>query len=214
MKKGVFIEQVRRRIYGGKLTQDAQIRVGDLWYLVDQCIAQLAVMNYQINKQAGITALSPEFLVSYEITLKLDSGRNRMYADLPSKPISLPFSCWEIIPKQDSHSAYIPQRPGTNSLFRGLEAHDLETQKGFEVEGTRVWFNHNVDRTNKGEVLIARLPASAEALEEDQEMPVPKDYEKRLLDMVEQEVYRQLGVKPDEGNDDIDERLGVPTTND
>lgn len=90
MQRIAYIERIRRIIYGGAPSDDAQITVGLVNNLIPDAIASAAAYNYNDNvKMQGVEVVSNSFYTTYKGIPVTFDGNFIYRVELPEIPVGL-----------------------------------------------------------------------------------------------------------------------------
>ncbi len=140
----------------------------------------------------------------YDIPVE-KNPRGRYYIKIPSSSISLPFGVDIKRVGTDDGMGFIPTQNGFNDLYKGLAASTLENQIGYFKSGINIMFV-NMDASNNPKRVNIDMVVPFGALDEDDEINIPKDMEAKVIEVVFMLFAKTLQIPVDEINNSIDNK--------
>ena len=202
LTKRQLAEQILRILHGGDVSDDVQIDERELYAAINQSLSRIIAEQLKADKSGNIS-ISGDFITPvYDVPVKFDTKRNRWYSDIPVRYVQLSedLGMYQVSPMQDEQNSFVRVQPSFLSLFRGMSVLNLAGNTGFYVEKDRIFYvNFNIKY--KDMLVLLKVVAAAEAFGEDDEIPVPSEFEDRLRDMVVERYAMQRQVPVDKAND-------------
>lgn len=195
-------EQALREINKGNQGPNEDIQVQDLLIAVTQAFGSAVKSSYFINKADGVSEVSGTFIYSFKNQpVILDADLNVYYTELPSSYIDIPnesgieyvgtMLSGSDVQSQSEPMVRVPN--GFVQLSRNLAVENLQTRKGFYVEGNRIVYIRMTPEQAALNVLI-KLAVSLEGIDEDTLINIPPDIQDQIITSVVQKylVVKQL----------------------
>jgi hypothetical protein len=152
-------------------------------------------VDYFQSMDAAEREISPD-LLSVSDPLPVLKDDTSEYAELPWPVLRLPRNAGlqHVGPVKDRFMAFIPTRPGDQSLLRNHHSFHTEGMPSYWQEGTKVRMVKPV-KFRYPDLVAIGIRASA-SFEEDEELTLPADAESVLV----QKAFEQLLQRPPEDN--------------
>ena len=205
MTRKVLIEQIRRMLYGGVPTDDANITEKEINLYINEALAYMAKVNYTDSiKLDGIETVSDVFYLTFKnlaITRDTDTGYYSL--DLPQVPLGLArgygISTVTFPTSTGLAKSPIPISP------RELDYVDQLKQPPSKIfywaEGKKLWFKSYTNLV--GKFAIVRM-VSTETADLDAEINVPQEYITDIINLVMNQLRTRKGSPQDSTNDGLD----------
>jgi len=195
-------EQVQKlygqKVVGGKISRQEAILAAS------QATNKILRDLIYANKSQGIDTIPYECFREYVLPIQKDIFRNKWYAKLPIRTLESLLNnmgIYHVAPASDIDELMVPLDAGFNSMFRGLDAFQLEGRLGYIPEKDRVYIQGaDFDEEFK---LFVRLIPDATSLSADDDMPAPADLEYEIIQLALQLLSIQIQVPRDNQNDGV-----------
>ena len=205
MTRKVLIEQIRRMLYGGIPTDDANITEKEVNLYINEAMAYMAKVNYTDSiKLDGIESVSDSFYLTFKnLTITRDSDTGYYSLDLPQAPLGLARG-YGISTVTFPTSTGLAKSPIPISV-RELDYMDSLKQPPSKIfywpEGKKLWFKSYTNLTGKN--AIVRM-VSTESANLDDELNVPQEYITDIINLVMNQLRPRKGAPQDSTNDGLD----------
>lgn len=158
--KQAYAEQLIKTINGGNYTSDSKITMRQAMRYVGQARDTLVTKYLWQTDYEMEDYLYGGFVVSYTVTTKKDTLRNKHYAELPAKPIWLPNNegILQVSFPQDEVNGFIPMPTVSMQIYGALDASFLEGNLGYYPEKDRIYL-YGLEESDC-ELLIKMIPDS------------------------------------------------------
>lgn len=205
MTRKVLIEQIRRMLYGGVPTDDANITEKEINLYINEALAYMAKVNYTDSiKLDGIETVSDVFYLTFKnlaITRDTDTGYYSL--DLPQVPVGLARG-YGISTVTFPTSTGLAKSPIPISV-RELDYMDSLKQPPSKIfywpEGKKLWFKSYTNLI--GKLAIVRM-VSTENSDMDAELNVPQEYITDIINLVMGQLRPRKATPQDSTNDGLD----------
>ena len=205
MTRKVLIEQIRRMLYGGVPTDDANITEKEINLYINEALAYMAKVNYTESiKLDGIETVSDVFYLTFKnlaITRDTDTGYYSL--DLPQVPLGLARG-YGISTVTFPTSTGLAKSPIPISV-RELDYMDSLKQPPSKIfywaEGKKLWFKSYTNLV--GRLAIVRM-VSTETSDLDAELNVPQEYITDIINLVMGQLRPRKATPQDSTNDGLD----------
>lgn len=205
MTRKVLIEQIRRMLYGGVPTDDANITEKEINLYINEALAYMAKVNYTDSiKLDGIETVSDVFYLTFKnlaITRDTDTGYYSL--DLPQVPLGLARG-YGISTVTFPTSTGLAKSPIPISV-RELDYMDSLKQPPSKIfywpEGKKLWFKSYTNLV--GKFAIVRM-VSTENNDMDAELNVPQEYITDIINLVMGQLRPRKATPQDSTNDGLD----------
>lgn len=205
MTRKVLIEQIRRMLYGGVPTDDANITEKEINLYINEALAYMAKVNYTDSiKLDGIETVSDVFYLTFKnlaITRDTDTGYYSL--DLPQVPLGLARG-YGISTVTFPTSTGLAKSPIPISV-RELDYMDNLKQPPSKIfywpEGKKLWFKSYTNLV--GRLAIVRM-VSTETSDLDAELNVPQEYITDIINLVMGQLRPRKATPQDSTNDGLD----------
>lgn len=185
-------EKIARQVIhlnsGGAITGERnRFDVRYIMSFIEPALNYLIQKYFFTSRNEDSYQIPDEFITSfYEVPILLDNSRKLYYSDLPGSIISLPDDrgLRHVSPMEDETDQFIRMPAGATGAWSKLEACDLEGEKGYWLEGRKIYY-HNLPYQFKTDgVLLIKMIQSVNDLEEDEDIPMPGSMELELIETV------------------------------
>lgn len=205
MTRKVLIEQIRRMLYGGIPTDDANITEKEINLYINEALAYMAKVNYTDSiKLDGIETVSDVFYLTFKnlaITRDTDTGYYSL--DLPQVPLGLARG-YGISTVTFPTATGLAKSPIPISV-RELDYMDSLKQPPSKIfywpEGKKLWFKSYTNLV--GRLAIVRM-VSTETSDLDAELNVPQEYITDIINLVMTQLRPRKATPQDSTNDGLD----------
>ena len=205
MTRKVLIEQIRRMLYGGVPTDDANITEKEINLYINEALAYMAKVNYTDSiKLDGIETVSDVFYLTFKnlaITRDTDTGYYSL--DLPQVPLGLARG-YGISTVTFPTATGLAKSPIPISV-RELDYMDSLKQPPSKIfywpEGKKLWFKSYTNLI--GKLAIVRM-VSTENSDMDAELNVPQEYITDIINLVMGQLRPRKATPQDSTNDGLD----------
>ena len=205
MTRKVLIEQIRRMLYGGVPTDDANITEKEINLYINEALAYMAKVNYTDSiKLDGIETVSDVFYLTFKnlaITRDTDTGYYSL--DLPQVPLGLARG-YGISTVTFPTATGLAKSPIPISV-RELDYMDNLKQPPSKIfywpEGKKLWFKSYTNLI--GKLAIVRM-VSTENSDMDAELNVPQEYITDIINLVMGQLRPRKATPQDSTNDGLD----------
>lgn len=195
-------EQVQK-LYGQKVV-GSKISRQEAILAASQAINKVLRDLIYANKSQGIDTIPYECFREYVLPIQKDSIRNKWYAKLPIRTLESLLNnmgIYHVAPSTDIDDLMVPLDAGFNSMFRGLDAFQLEGKLGYTPEKDRIYLQ-GADFESDFKVFVRLIP-DATSLSADDDMPAPADLEYEIIQLALQLLSIQFQVPRDNQNDGV-----------
>lgn len=205
MTRRVLIEQIRRMLYGGPVTDDATVTEKEVNLYINEALAYMAKANYTDSiKLDGVETVSDVFYLTFKnlaITRDTDTGYYSL--DLPQVPLGLARG-YGISTVTFPTGTGLAKSPIPISV-RELDYMDNLKQPPSKIfywpEGKKLWFKSYTNLI--GKLAIVRM-VSTESANLDDELNVPQEYITDIINLVMNQLRPRKGAPQDSTNDGLD----------
>lgn len=156
------------------------------------------------NKAQGIDTIPYECFREYVLPIQKDALRNKWYAKLPIRTLESLLNnmgIYHVASTTDIDDLFVPLDAGFNSMFKGLDAFQLEGKLGYIPEKDRIYLQ-GAEFEADFEVFVRLIP-DATSLEPDDNIPAPVDMEVNIIQLALQILATQMQVPRDNQNDGV-----------
>jgi len=205
MTRKVLIEQIRRMLYGGIPTDDANITEKEINLYINEALAYMAKVNYTDSiKLDGIETVSDVFYLTFKnLAITRDADTGYFSLDLPQVPLGLARG-YGISTVTFSTATGLAKSPIPISV-RELDYMDSLKQPPSKIfywpEGKKLWFKSYTNLV--GKLAIVRM-VSTETSDLDAELNVPQEYITDIINLVMGQLRPRKGTPQDSTNDGLD----------
>ncbi len=205
MTRRVLIEQIRRMLYGGIPTDDANITEKEINLYINEAIAYMAKVNYtDAIKLDGIETVADSFYATFKnLAITKDNDTGYYSLDLPQVPLGLSRG-YGISTVTFPTSTGLAKSPIPISV-RELDYLDNLKQPPskifYWVEGKKLWFKSYTNLV--GRFAIVRM-VSTETSDLDAEINVPQEYITDIINLVMNQLRPRKATPQDSTNDALD----------
>jgi hypothetical protein len=205
MTRKVLIEQIRRMLYGGIPTDDANITEKEINLYINQALAYMAKVNYTDSiKLDGIETVSDVFYLTFKnLAIVKDNDTGYYSLDLPQVPLGLARG-YGISTVTFPTATGLAKSPIPISV-RELDYMDSLKQPPSKIfywpEGKKLWFKSYSNLV--GKFAIVRM-VSTETSDMDAELNVPQEYITDIINLVMGQLRPRKATPQDSTNDGLD----------
>jgi len=205
MTRKVLIEQIRRMLYGGIPTDDANITEKEINLYINEALAYMAKVNYTDSiKLDGIETVSDVFYLTFKnLAIVKDNDTGYYSLDLPQVPLGLARG-YGISTVTFPSSTGLAKSPIPISV-RELDYMDSLKQPPSKIfywpEGKKLWFKSYTNLV--GKLAIVRM-VSTENSDMDAELNVPQEYITDIINLVMGQLRPRKATPQDSTNDGLD----------
>jgi hypothetical protein len=205
MTRKVLIEQIRRMLYGGIPTDDANITEKEINLYINEALAYMAKVNYTDSiKLDGIETVSDVFYLTFKnLAIVKDNDTGYYSLDLPQVPLGLARG-YGISTVTFPTSTGLAKSPIPISV-RELDYMDSLKQPPSKIfywpEGKKLWFKSYTNLV--GKFAIVRM-VSTETSDMDAELNVPQEYITDIINLVMGQLRPRKATPQDSTNDGLD----------
>jgi hypothetical protein len=205
MTRKVLIEQIRRMLYGGVPTDDANITEKEINLYLNEALAYMAKVNYTDSiKLDGIETVSDAFYLTFKnLAIVKDNDTGYYSLDLPQVPLGLARG-YGISTVTFPSSTGLAKSPIPISV-RELDYMDSLKQPPSKIfywpEGKKLWFKSYTNLV--GKLAIVRM-VSTESANLDDELNVPQEYITDIINLVMNQLGKRKTATQDSTNDGLD----------
>tara|TARA_R110000803_G_scaffold44486_4_gene94151 strand:+ start:4643 stop:5260 length:618 start_codon:yes stop_codon:yes gene_type:complete len=195
-----IIKTFGQKVVGGKITRQEAILAGA------QASNKLVRDLIWRNKSDGNETIPYYCFREYRLGIVKDTLRNRWYAKLPIRTLESLYNnrgVYHVAPADDIDDLLVPLDSGFNSMFKGLDAFQLEGKLGYTPERDRIYIQGA--EFNEDFELFVRLIPDATSLEPHDELPAPPELEYDIIMLA----LQNLGVTMQLPRDVVDNNLGT-----
>lgn len=205
MTRKVLIEQIRRMLYGGIPTDDANITEKEINLYINEALAYMAKVNYTDSiKLDGIETVSDVFYLTFKnLAIVKDNDTGYYSLDLPQVPLGLARG-YGISTVTFPTLTGLAKSPIPISV-RELDYMDSLKQPPSKIfywpEGKKLWFKSYTNLV--GKFAIVRM-VSTETSDMDAELNVPQEYITDIINLVMGQLRPRKATPQDSTNDGLD----------
>jgi hypothetical protein len=205
MTRRVLIEQIRRMLYGGIPTDDANITEKEINLYINEAIAYMAKVNYtDAIKLDGIETVADSFYATFKnLAITKDNDTGYYSLDLPQVPLGLSrgygISTVTFPTSTGLAKSPIPISPRELDYMDNLK--QPPSKIFYWVEGKKLWFKSYTNLV--GRFAIVRM-VSTETSDLDAEINVPQEYITDIINLVMNQLRPRKATPQDSTNDALD----------
>jgi hypothetical protein len=205
MTRRVLIEQIRRMLYGGIPTDDANITEKEINLYINEAIAYMAKVNYtDAIKLDGIETVADSFYATFKnLAITKDNDTGYYSLDLPQVPLGLSrgygISTVTFPTSTGLAKSPIPVSPRELDYMDNLK--QPPSKIFYWVEGKKLWFKSYTNLV--GRFAIVRM-VSTETSDLDAEINVPQEYITDIINLVMNQLRPRKATPQDSTNDALD----------
>jgi hypothetical protein len=205
MTRKVLIEQIRRMLYGGIPTDDANITEKEINLYINEALAYMAKVNYTDSiKLDGVETVSDVFYLTFKnLAIVKDNDTGYYSLDLPQVPLGLARG-YGISTVTFPTATGLAKSPIPISV-RELDYMDSLKQPPSKIfywpEGKKLWFKSYTNLV--GKFAIVRM-VSTETSDMDAELNVPQEYITDIINLVMAQLRPRKATPQDSTNDGLD----------
>ena len=201
----LIAEQAQRIIQGGDVNSDVQVTKEELEVFVDQAFGKFIYNNFYENKNTeGESSVNGTFIYSFVEPVKCDTERNRYYTPINSTYVNLPngMGIYSVSPIQDEFNTFVPLRTDFLTLTRGTMVAQLEGNKGYTIENTRIYL-HNLDKAALPEKLLIKLVGGIQNAKQEDSVDISLNFQDDIVKLVVQMYMVMRQTPQDNINDNV-----------
>ncbi len=154
-----------RRLSGGDPSSDSQLDPREIDLHILQAANAAIKIEYFNNIRAEDNhAVSGQYIYTYTASVLKDTIRGEEYIELTSPYVALPNEkgLFEIQPLNGKCKTFIPVRNGSNAMYHGTPAGNLEGRTGFYPERNKVFFTKAIICQGTSKVRVKQIVAIGE----------------------------------------------------
>jgi hypothetical protein len=199
--KSKISEQILRKLR--KYSVDSDVDERELMIAVHQNLGDL--VRNRLFESKGMESQEVDGSLYYTIRdlVVKQNDSDEYYFQMPSTSVSLPFGVDIKRIATKKGYGFIPVQNGFNDLYRGLGSFNLEQQIGYFINGNDVVFV-NMDSMNNVKNVDVTMILPFDHLDEDDDINIPADMLKYVVNNVFNEYAATLGIPGDETANSID----------
>lgn len=205
MTRRVLIEQIRRMLYGGVPTDDANITEKEINLYINEAMAYMAKVNYtDAIKLDGIESIADSFYLTFKnLAATRDTDTGYYSIDLPQVPLGLARG-------YGIATVTFPTNTGAAKSPIPISVRELDYMDNLKAppskifywpEGKKLWFKSYINLVGKN--AIVRM-VSTETANLDDELNVPQEYITDIINLVMNQLRPRKGAPQDSTNDGLD----------
>jgi hypothetical protein len=202
VNKRQIAEVIMGRLNGGKANRDSKVTIRDAMFAIDEARNKLIRdMFNEAYREHGEWDMTFEVLQEYYVTSKYDDKKKIWYVELPVSVIDLyeGRGVYHVSRTGEEYNDFVPQKSGSVSLFHGLEANNIEGQKGYIPRGNIL----ELRGTDKEDDILLRLIPNSHHIGDWESYALPGSLEQMVVRMAMEELSPQANIPADENNDNI-----------
>ena len=206
--KRQLADLVRDDMSGGRPGDVTKFRYLTIYKKIELARNELIMRNFYEHRNENSYDINGDFITSFcPVEIEFDEKRCEYYSDLPAKVISLPDNrgIRQVSEIKGQKTPFIKMVNGAVGTFGCLEAGGLGGATGYYPEGDRIYYVNKPDSIDE---VLMKLVASVDDLDEDENLPIPAEYEKILYDTVKQMMLEKLQIPEDKINDSNNQTPG------
>lgn len=192
-----------QKLYGQKVVNSKITRQEALLVAAQATNRVLQQLIWQ-NKAMGIDTMPYGVFREYRLGVAKDTLRGKWYAQLPVRTLESlhnNMGIYHVAPADDIDDLMVPLDAGFNSMFKGLEAFQLEGKLGYIPERDRIYIQ-GAEFEADFELYVRLIPDST-SLEPDDLLPLPAALEFDALQIGLQLLGVQINTPQDVQNDNL-----------
>lgn len=205
MTRRVLIEQIRRMLYGGVPTDDANITEKEINLYINEAMAYMAKVNYTDSiKLDGIETVADSFYLTFKnLAATKDNDTGYYSIDLPQVPLGLArgYGISTVTFPTNTGQAKSPIPVSVRELDYMDNLKQPPSKIFYWPEGKKLWFKSYINLVGKN--AIVRM-VSTESANLDDELNVPQEYITDIINLVMNQLRPRKGAPQDSTNDGLD----------
>ena len=205
MTRRVLIEQIRRMLYGGVPTDDANITEKEINLYINEAMAYIAKVNYtDAIKLDGIESIADSFYLTFKnLAATRDTDTGYYSIDLPQVPLGLArgYGIATVTFPTNTGAAKSPIPISVRELDYMDNLKTPPSKIFYWPEGKKLWFKSYINLVGKN--AIVRM-VSTETANLDDELNVPQEYITDIINLVMNQLRPRKGAPQDSTNDGLD----------
>lgn len=205
MTRKVLIEQIRRMLYGGVPSDDANVSEKEINVYVNEALAYMAKINYADSiKLDGIETVNDVFYSTFKgLSITRDTDTGYYSLDLPQVPLGLARG-------YGISTVTFPSSTGLAKALIPISVRELDYMDNLKQppskifywpEGKKLWFKSYTNLV--GKLAIVRM-VSTEGNDLEAEMNVPQEYITDMINLVLNQLKIRKATPEDIVNDGVD----------
>lgn len=173
---------------------------------LDQALSFMIVKNFFQGRNMGEYNLPEEFITDSYKELKQNTKRDLVYIYLPNRLVSLPNDrglvsiSWK---QGEGDFKIVRVKNESHGAWNLLESATLINKVGYWLEGTKIYFK-NIDENLVGKEVLVKHLLSLDHFDEDEELPIPGDYEAEMIQQVVNTLLMKDQQRQDLTTDNVD----------
>ncbi len=205
MTRRVLIEQIRRMLYGGIPTDDANITEKEINLYINEAMAYMAKINYtDAIKLDGVESIADSFYLTFKnLAATRDTDTGYYSIDLPQVPLGLArgYGIATVTFPTNTGSAKSPIPISVRELDYMDNLKQPPSKIFYWSEGKKLWFKSYINLVGKN--AIVRM-VSTETTNLDDELNVPQEYITDIINLVMGQLRPRKATPQDSTNDGLD----------
>lgn len=205
MTRRVLIEQIRRMLYGGIPTDDANITEKEINLYINEAMAYMAKINYtDAIKLDGVESIADSFYLTFKnLAATRDTDTGYYSIDLPQVPLGLArgYGIATVTFPTNTGSAKSPIPISVRELDYMDNLKTPPSKIFYWSEGKKLWFKSYINLVGKN--AIVRM-VSTETTNLDDELNVPQEYITDIINLVMGQLRPRKATPQDSTNDGLD----------
>lgn len=205
MTRRVLIEQIRRMLYGGIPTDDANITEKEINLYINEAMAYMAKINYtDAIKLDGVESIADSFYLTFKnLAATRDTDTGYYSIDLPQVPLGLArgYGIATVTFPTNTGSAKSPIPISVRELDYMDNLKQPPSKIFYWAEGKKIWFKSYINLVGKN--AIVRM-VSTETTNLDDELNVPQEYITDIINLVMGQLRPRKATPQDSTNDGLD----------
>ena len=205
MTRRVLIEQIRRMLYGGVPTDDANITEKEINLYINEAMAYMAKINYtDAIKLDGVESIADSFYLTFKnLAATRDTDTGYYSIDLPQVPLGLArgYGIATVTFPTNTGSAKSPIPISVRELDYMDNLKQPPSKIFYWAEGKKLWFKRYINLVGKN--AIVRM-VSTETTNLDDELNVPQEYITDIINLVMGQLRPRKATPQDSTNDGLD----------
>ena len=205
MTRRVLIEQIRRMLYGGIPTDDANITEKEINLYINEAMAYMAKINYtDAIKLDGVESIADSFYLTFKnLAATRDTDTGYYSIDLPQVPLGLArgYGIATVTFPTNTGSAKSPIPISVRELDYMDNLKQPPSKIFYWAEGKKLWFKSYINLVGKN--AIVRM-VSTETTNLDDELNVPQEYITDIINLVMGQLRPRKATPQDSTNDGLD----------
>ncbi len=180
--KGEFSELVIDLLSGGDSSTENKYHPEIVWKAAEFIYASIVAQSFFKDADGNAYDINGDFITAFKnVDVKLDSDRDEKYSDLPTGIISVKDNrgLRQVSSMKDQKTVFTLIPNGALATHFGLESSALNPYTEMYVEGGKIFY---VNINKLADKVLIKMIGSISGLGIDNEIPIPANLEKALLD--------------------------------